>query len=235
VKKERLLSWLALLSAKYIALFALLVAVPVAGTAAYLLTSSYGDNKNALIRIQKDRAESISRSIEQFFEARIQTLESVVGTGATKIELEAQLNLLQDPTTVATGFIDRRGGRDVHQPLFTVARRTGRYFGPLVQAPGSGAFGGGSGSTMDISAAESAGPGVTAETVESGAFTDLLQGTRLGASGYAYVVDGRGRPVTHPNNAESPGRVQLTGTRTRSAGWRAWWLALRTATSGGAV
>ena len=61
---ERGPRWLSSLSAKYIAVFALLVAVPVIGTSVYLLSSSYQDNKRALTRLQRRRrALSLSRSI----------------------------------------------------------------------------------------------------------------------------------------------------------------------------
>ena len=48
---ERVARWLSSLSAKYIAVFALLVAVPVICTSVYLLNSSYQDNKRALTRL----------------------------------------------------------------------------------------------------------------------------------------------------------------------------------------
>ena len=55
--KERLSSWLNSLTAKYVAVFVLLVAVPAIGISWYLLDSSYNDNKAALIREQQERAE----------------------------------------------------------------------------------------------------------------------------------------------------------------------------------
>jgi len=53
---ERVARWLSSLSAKYIAVFALLVAVPVIGTSVYLLYSSYEDNKRALTRLQQEKS-----------------------------------------------------------------------------------------------------------------------------------------------------------------------------------
>ena len=55
------------LSAKYIAVFALLVAVPVICTSVYLLNSSYQDNKRALTRLQQEKAKSVSVTIDQYF------------------------------------------------------------------------------------------------------------------------------------------------------------------------
>ena len=43
--KERIVNWLNSLTAKYVAVFTLLVAVPAIGISWYLLDSSYNDNK----------------------------------------------------------------------------------------------------------------------------------------------------------------------------------------------
>ena len=64
---ERVARWLSSLSAKYIAVFALLVAVPVICTSVYLLDSSYQDNKRALIRLQQEKAKSVAVTIDQYF------------------------------------------------------------------------------------------------------------------------------------------------------------------------
>ena len=61
---ERESRWLSSLSAKYIAVFALLVAVPVICTSVYLLYSSYQDNKRALTRLQQENARSVAVTIE---------------------------------------------------------------------------------------------------------------------------------------------------------------------------
>jgi cytochrome c-type biogenesis protein CcmH/NrfG len=67
---ERVARRLASLSAKYIALFALLVVVPVICTSAYLLYSSYQDNKRALTRLQQEKAKSVAVTVEQYFRDR---------------------------------------------------------------------------------------------------------------------------------------------------------------------
>ena len=64
---ERVARWLSSLSAKYIAVFALLVAVPVICTSVYLLYSSYQDNKRALTRLQQEKAKSVAVTIDQYF------------------------------------------------------------------------------------------------------------------------------------------------------------------------
>ena len=64
---ERVGRWLSSLSAKYIAVFVLLVAVPAIGISVYLLDSSYNDNKAALIRLQQEKAKSVAVTIDQYF------------------------------------------------------------------------------------------------------------------------------------------------------------------------
>ena len=63
--KERLVTWLNSLTAKYVAVFVLLVAVPSIGISWYLLDSSYNDNKQALIREQQAEAKALAGRIDQ--------------------------------------------------------------------------------------------------------------------------------------------------------------------------
>jgi two-component system, NtrC family, sensor kinase len=215
--RERISAWATSLSAKYIALFALLVAVPVAGTAAYLLDSSYSDNKKALIQLQQEKAKSIALTIKQFFDQTASALQSVRGEGRSLSELAAALQSQVAPHTVELSYLDGRGrlvlgasARGVGftnqglplghpnlagSPVFRVARRTGLYFGPLQAVQGSATT-----NTMQVAVAESAGAGVVAETLDLGAIRDLVRGTRLGRAGYAYAVDATGRAISHPNN-----------------------------------
>ena len=65
---ERVGRWLSSLSAKYIAVCALLVAVPVICTSVYLLSSSYRDNKRALVRLQQEKAKSVAVTIERYLQ-----------------------------------------------------------------------------------------------------------------------------------------------------------------------
>ncbi len=64
---ERVARRLSSLSAKYIVVFALLVAVPVMCTSVYLLNSSYQDNKRALTRLQQEKAQTVAVTIDQYF------------------------------------------------------------------------------------------------------------------------------------------------------------------------
>ena len=87
---ERVGRWLSSLSAKYIAVCALLVAVPVICTSVYLLHSSYRDNKRALVRLQQEKARSVAVTIEPYtliatYEAPTQTYAWVFKQGENVI------------------------------------------------------------------------------------------------------------------------------------------------------
>jgi signal transduction histidine kinase len=217
--RERLARWSTSLSAKYIALFALLVAVPVGATAWYLLDSSYNDNKRALIRLQREKAKSIAVTIEQFFDQTISRLASIHGEGVSQSELGDVLFSLTGTQTVDAFYIDGQGrlvlGASANgvgftdtsspfghpslaeRPIFRVARRMGSYLGTVVLRGQSGLAV--ANRTLLIAAAESTGDGVTAEKLDLGVIQDLVKGTRLGKAGYAYAVDANGRAIAHPN------------------------------------
>ena len=133
------------LSAKYIAVFALLVAVPVICTSVYLLNSSYQDNKRALTRLQQEKAKSVSVTIDQYFKDLIARMSSVHGqylcftaqgaTLAPLLETDATAAFYIDGAgrkTLATGGggLPRPRGDFSHQPNVEQARATGVYYGP---------------------------------------------------------------------------------------------------------
>jgi signal transduction histidine kinase len=218
VVKERVAERLASLSAKYIALFALLVGVPVIGTSVYLLYSSYQDNKRALIRLQQEKAKSVAVTIDQFFTDLTDKLSAVP---ISYLSLEARGSVLQPllsgkHATVAF-YIDRAGRQTLaspggglfspkknfsQTPLFEQARAIGIYFGPVYAPQGLANPGVRS---MQVAVREVSGgqfrDGVVGETLDLGEVQDLVGKTRLGTSGYVYVVGSKGGPVAHPNAA----------------------------------
>ena len=76
VVKERLVRVLTSLTAKYVALFVLLVAVPSIGISWYLLNSSYNDNKQALIRLEQDKAKSLVAAAAQRLDTTVGELQA---------------------------------------------------------------------------------------------------------------------------------------------------------------
>jgi signal transduction histidine kinase len=212
--RDRLSTWLTSLSAKYMALFALLVAVPAIAIGAYTLYSSYQHNKDALIGRQEEKAKSVAFTIEQFFEQTTSSLKSVKGTGVTESQLALELQPLLGIHATDVFYIDRSGRRVTLEPggepvrsrtnprqvFFKTARNLGEYFGP----PSGGDLTICTGNVcnarqMRVFAAESAGEGVVGETLDLGVIQDLVRQTQLGTAGYVFAVDSRGRPIAHPN------------------------------------
>ena len=106
---ERVARRLSSLSAKYIAVFALLVAVPVICTSVYLLYSSYQDNKRALTRLQQEKAKSVSVTIDQYFKDVIARMRSVQGQYLSFTAQGATLAPLLETDATAAFYIDGAG------------------------------------------------------------------------------------------------------------------------------
>jgi signal transduction histidine kinase len=222
---ERVARWLSSLSAKYIAVFALLVAVPVIGTSVYLLTSSYRDNKRALIRLQQEKAKSVAVTIDRYFTDRTTRMKLIQGRYLSLTARGAALQpLLNDHATEAF-YVDRSGrktlasagggltlvkGNFSQDRSVKQALAAGVYFGPvyaprLLSNPGA--------RSMDVVVTETSRPvgspegrhipgtGVVGETLDLRVIQDLVGQTRLGTSGYVYAVDAGGVPIAHPNGA----------------------------------
>jgi two-component system, NtrC family, sensor kinase len=217
--RERVARWLSSLSAKYIAVFALLVAVPVICTSVYLLHSSYQDNKRALTRLQQEKARSVAVAVEQYFTDRTKRMKSIWGRYLSFTARGSALQpLLEDHATEAF-YVDSTGrktlasagggltlvkGNFLHDRAVKQAMAAGVYFGPvyaprLLFNPGA--------RSMQVVVKESpegrqiAGTGVVGEILDLRVIQDLVRQTRLGTSGYVYAIDARGVPIAHPNPA----------------------------------
>jgi two-component system, NtrC family, sensor kinase len=217
---ERFARWLSSLSAKYIAVFALLVAVPVIGTSVYLLYSSYQDNKRALTRLQQEKAKSVAVTIDQYFIDLTKRMKATWGRYLSLTALGSVLQPLLEGNATDAFYVDSAGRKTLasaggglarvkrsflHDRAVERTRAAGVYFGP-VQAPrllsNPGAR------SMEVMASErrdagsltgNVGTGVVGATIDLGVIQDLVRHTRLGTSGYVYAVDAKGVPIAHPN------------------------------------
>jgi signal transduction histidine kinase len=220
--KERLAGWVTSLSAKYMALFALLVAVPVAGTAAYLLDSSYNDNKNALIGVQQEKASAIAARLSQFFEDAASNLAAVPAADLPRPALQAVLFALIRPPVLESAYYDA-GGRLVlgvsgdgvgiranssgpfDPTLNAIVRRRVEANGSFVGAPATERGGGedllggtGFAGTIRV-AAEATGGGTVSSTIDLGGVRDLIRSSAPSGAAYVYVVDRTGRALSYPD------------------------------------
>lgn len=217
---ERVARWLSSLTAKYITVFALLVAVPAMGTSVYLLYSSYQDSKRALTRLQQEKAKSVAVTIDRYFLDLTKRLKAMTGQYLSFTALGSQLDpLLADHASEASEafYVDYTGrktlasagggltpvtGSFLHDRAVEKARAAGVYFGPVyaprvLSKPEARA--------MEVVVAEvgvgraaRAGTGFFGETLELVVIQDLVRHA-LGTSGYVYAVDARGVPIAHPN------------------------------------
>ena len=226
---ERILSWLTSLSAKYIALFALLVAVPAIAIGAYTLSSSYDQRKHDLIRLQQEKASSLAASIDQSLNETADRLGSTHGQGLSRAQLELALQpLLVSETTPEVVFyltgngsssvaigpgVANTGGivslsRGLPRQAFRKAKEGDYFSKPYTAEDPLGT--GGEDLFLDIAAPESDGNGVVGEKIRASTFRDQILGTRIGEKGYAYAVAAHGRPIAHPH-------LTVGGTATFSA------------------
>jgi len=202
---ERGAGWLSSLSAKYIAVFALLVAVPVTGTSVYLLFSSYQDNKRALARLQQEKAKSVAVMIDQYFADLRKRMTATRGQYLSFNALGSALQPLLDDNAIDAFYIDSTGRKTLattgggltpvrrnflHDRSVEQARAVGVYFGPvnaprLLSNPGA--------RSMEVMVAESAnrrvrhqaGLGVLGATIDLRVIQDLVRdrkSTRLNSS-----------------------------------------------------
>jgi signal transduction histidine kinase len=208
------------LSAKYIAVFVLLVAVPAIGTSAYLLSSSYQDKKRALIQLQQEKAESVAITIDRYFLDLTKRLETMTGEYLGFSALGSQLDPLLADHAIDAFYVDANGrktlaedggglsvvkGNHLHDRSIQLARKAGVYFGAvyapqLLSDPEARA--------MEIIVAADgvkglarSDTGVFGETLDLVVIQDLVRQMRLGTSGYVYTVDARGVPIAYPNSA----------------------------------
>ena len=215
---ERVARWLSSLSAKYIAVFALLVAVPVICTSTYLLYSTYQDSKRELTRLQQAKANSVAVAIDQYFRDLKKRMSNVGGRYLSFIPLGSALRPFLDDHATTAFYVDRTGrktlasagggliivkGNFSHDRAVEVTRAAGVYFGPVYAPrflPNPEAR------SMEIVVRE-ASPrvqpvnGFVGETLDLSVIQDLVKQTRLGTSGYVYAVDAQGVPIAHPNIA----------------------------------
>jgi signal transduction histidine kinase len=206
------------LSAKYIAVFTLLVAVPVISTSVYLLYSSYEDNKDALTRLQQQKAESASVAIDQYFKDVLARMRAVQGVYLSFTARGAALAPLLETDAAAAFYIDRAGHKTLatggggllrprrnfsRQPDVEHARATGVYFGPAyaprtVSNPGARVM------EVVVRAAKggggepAGGSGFVGEILDLSDIQGLVRRLRLGTTGYVYVVDAAGMPIAYP-------------------------------------
>jgi signal transduction histidine kinase len=205
-RPRRHLTW------KYVAAFTTLIAAALLVSGVTEAWFSYKDNKRSLTDIQRESASSSATLIEQRIADIRRLLLDVAHSGTQPLEartLDFERLLYRANDSVAevryvdgtgteqirrsqTGLDTATGKNYVSSRFFRMARAKGTYYGPVT-------FLGGSRPQVTISVAEHPGGGVVAATVDLGFVSSVISRTHVGSSGYAYVVDGAGGLIAHPD------------------------------------
>ena len=219
--KKKLTRWLTSLTAKYVAVFVLLVAVPAIGISIYLLDSSYNDNRHALVREQQAEAKALAGRIDEAIFVLGDRLGSMQGQGLNKLALESLLHplLLSSFTPITAFYVNARGATVASVGESELAHLSRRQFaaakeatdiGPIHSTVYSNSAGGSAVPTFTIAAPENYGRGVTALVLSGQTFQPIFDEAGL-HRGYGYAVARSGLTLSYPVGRGS-GDVQLPKT-----------------------
>jgi signal transduction histidine kinase len=225
---------------KYVALFVAVVSLALLANGSSEIWFSYQEHKASLIRIQREQAEAAAAKIGQF----IEEIENQLGwttqlpwsTSTVEQRRFDGLRLLrQVPAITELSMVDATGkeqlrvsrlamdvvgsGLDLSQePKFaqTVARKV--YYGPVYFRRESEPY-----MTLAL-AGTRRDAGVSIAEVNLKLIWEVISKIRVGERGYAYVVDGQGRLIAHPDislvlrNTDMSGLAQVKAARGSETG-----------------
>ncbi len=202
---------------RYALWFALLITGALLVSGAIEVTFSYQEHKQALVRVQQEKAAGASALVSQF----INEIEAQVGwslhsafvpgeAGAKQRRLDFIRLLRQVPAVTELSYLDGDGREQLRvsrlsidmegskedlsqEPKFVQARERGLYLSPVYFHKESEPH-----LTMALAGAGRS-PGVTAAEVNLKFIWDLVSQMQVGEAGRAYVVDADNRLIAHPD------------------------------------
>ena len=200
---------------KYAALLVALVGGSLIVNAAIEMYYSYGESRQALIAVQREKAQGAAAVIEQF----VKEIEGQVGwatgflpagSGLEQRRFDFLRLLRQAPAVTEVSYIDGDGreqikvsrlamdtlgsGTDLSQePKFAHARANKRYLSQVYFRKESEPY-----ITLGVAGSGRTG-GVTVAEVNLKFIWDVVSRIQVGKAGAAYVVDERGLLIAHPD------------------------------------
>ena len=219
---------------KYAALLVALVGGSLIVNAAIEMYYSYGESREALIAVQREKAQGAAAVIEQF----VKEIEGQVGwatgflpagSGLEQRRFDFLRLLRQAPAITEVSYLDGDGreqikvsrlamdtlasGADLSQePKFAEARANKRYFSPVYFRKESEPY-----LTLAIAGAGRS-SGVTVAEVNLKFIWDVISRIHVGKAGAAYVVDERGLLIAHPDIGIVLRKTDLARLASRGSG-----------------
>jgi two-component system, NtrC family, sensor kinase len=203
------------LFSKYVALFVAVVSVALLTNGIFEVYFYYREHKASLVRIQREQAAAAAAKIGQF----IKEIESQLGwttnlpwsvASSQQRQFDAQRLLRQVPAVTELAQIDPTGKERLRvsrlamnvidsgvdfasDPKFTEAVAHKIYYGPVYFRRESEPY-------MTLAMAGTRrDAGVSIAEVNLKLIWDVVSQIKVGAGGLAYVVDGQGRLIAHPD------------------------------------
>jgi signal transduction histidine kinase len=216
------------LARKYLVILVGLVTGALLASGAVQIYSSYNENTAALVTLQREKASGAASRIESFvreIERQLAwtTQPLLVPTPAAAIEqrrIDAVRLQRQVPPITEVSHLDAAGREQLRvsrlamdvvgsqidfsgDPKFRVAKSGRTYFGPVYFRKESEPY-------MTI-AMPQAGGGVTVAEVNLKFIWDVVSQIKVGKAGLAYVVDGGGALIAHPDISLVLQKTSLAG------------------------
>ena len=202
---------------KYVVFFTLLVTGALLASGFIEIYFSYQENKAALAALQREKAQGAAARIEGF----ITEIERQMGwvtqpraaatTGLDQRRFDFFRLQRQVPPITEVSYLDAAGREQLRvsrlamdaigsqadlsgDPRFTETRARRLYRGPVVFRKESEPY-----MAIAIADGEKGGGGVTAADVNLKFIWDVVSQIRIGKAGLAFVVDGQGALIAHPD------------------------------------
>ena len=200
---------------KYVIFFSLLVTVALLASGLIEIYFSYQESKVVLSALQREKAQAAAVRIESFIteiERQMGWVTQPRAVAAAPLEqrrFDFYRLQRQVPAITEISYIDPTGREQVRvsrlamdvfgsqadlsaDPRFTEARARRLYRGPVYFRKESEPY-------MAIAIAEGAQGGVTAAEVNLKFIWDVVSQIKVGKAGQAFVVDGQGALIAHPD------------------------------------